>query len=87
MSTFIHEMFSGVQQFCFSFIIFKKLYFIECKKKNKKKQSRDGIINLPPADLFSKHWHQHQPQKPYINRPTGLKCSTLDFFEKCQTRW
>lgn len=36
MSTFIHEMFSEVLQFCFSFIIIiKQLYFIKCKKERK----------------------------------------------------
>lgn len=32
-------------------------------KKNKK-QSCDGIIDLPSVDLFSKYWHQRQPLKP-----------------------
>lgn len=38
------------------------------KRRKKKKQSRDGIINQ--ADLFSKYWHQH-PATETLYQPTG----------------
>lgn len=37
------------------------------KRRKKKKQSRDGIINQ--ADLFSKYWHQHPATETLYQPP------------------